>query len=54
MKTFTAEQVFRMLSTQSFAEWYTSGDFEKFLTGADRNITKDQVIAFIENKLDRA
>lgn len=51
MKTYTIYQVFKMLCTQSFSDFYNV-DMENFIMG-QQNVTEEEIMVHIENMLSR-
>lgn len=47
MKTFTAEQIYNALSTQSFYEWYDI-EFADHIEGAEEAPSKEEILEAIE------
>lgn len=50
-KTFTAEQVYELLTTGGFEEWHNS-DFEDHILGEEGCQSREQLIEVLELMLD--
>lgn len=43
MDKLIVDQILAVLTGQRFADWYTKGNFDKWITAEDKDITDDQI-----------
>lgn len=42
-----AQKILDTLHQQKFADWYSQGQFDKYITGEDQSVTKEQILEAI-------